>query len=313
MANMGATIKATGLTRNYGHNRAVDGVNLTLHKGDVLGLLGANGAGKSTTLRMLTGALAADAGHIEICGHDLREQPVRAKQHLGYLPERPPLYPELTVNEYLRFCARLHGIPRRQRRTTIAQARNDCELNAVANRLLGHVSTGYQQRVGIAQAIIHRPDIIILDEPVAGLDPQQIRQIRALITGLADNHSVIVSSHILPEIQAVASRVMLMHRGRVALDSPMADIGSRQPGHLRLGLHKPPNASSMTHIEGVAAAQQLTPDSWRITPQPDTDPAPALARAALNNDWGLFELAREQRTLEELFIDVTSRDEALAQ
>lgn len=306
------TLKASGLIRNYGPRRAVDNVNITLRKGEVLGLLGPNGAGKTTTLRMIIGALAPDAGRIDICGNDLKEHPVAAKRHIGYLPERPPLYPELTVNEYLQFCARLHGIARRDRRAAIATARTDCGLEDVGDRLIANISKGYQQRVGIAQAIMHRPDIIILDEPSSGLDPHQIRHIRELIARLADEHGVIVSSHILPEIQAVASRVMLIHHGRVTLDTPMAEIGTRRTRHVRIGLRNPPQVETLTAINGVAEARQLADNFWRITPEPDTDPTQVLARSALDNNWGLFELSQEQHTLEELFVELTSRDEAHA-
>lgn len=300
-------LQASALTRHFGPTCAVNALTLTLQAGEILGLLGPNGAGKTTTLRMLTGALAPDSGHIRVCGHDLRSRPIAAKRRLGYLPERPPLYPELTVNEYLYFCARLHRIPRRRRARAVAAAMHDCGLTDVGHRLLANLSKGYQQRVGIAQAIAHRPDVVILDEPTAGLDPHQIRHIRALIMRLARQHSVILSSHILPEIQATASRVMLMHQGRVALDADMAELTRQTDGHIRLRLRHAPTRAELEAIPGVATAMPLGADGWRIAAAGD-DPAETLAAAAIHNGWGLLELTREQRTLEELFVQLTTRD-----
>lgn len=217
-------VSAEKLNRRYGGKPAVVDVDLELRQGEILGLLGPNGAGKTTTLRMLAGSLAPSSGRVRICGLDMAEAPVRAKARLGYLPERPPLYPELTVDEYLGFCARLHGVARRARRDALASAKRDCGLADTGRRLLGNLSKGYQQRVGIAQAILHRPDVVILDEPTVGLDPNQIREIRGLIARLGENHSVLLSSHILPEIRAACSRVMIIHGGRVVFNRPMAEI-----------------------------------------------------------------------------------------
>ncbi len=311
-------LTAQGLTRYYGQYRAVDQVDITLARGEILGLLGPNGAGKTTTLRMLAGALAPSAGTIRITGHDLARAPIAAKRHIGYLPERPPVYPELTVDEYLRFCARLHGIGRRARGDAIASAKADCGLEDTGKRLIGNLSKGYQQRVGIAQAIAHRPDVVILDEPTAGLDPNQIRQIRALIARLAVQHSVIISSHILPEIQAVASRVMLIHRGRVALDAPMAELAAGgPPSRVRLHLTNAPEAveltANLTAIDGVEAAEHLADGEWRITAARGVDVRPQLATLAVQNGWGLVELAGEHRTLEELFTELTTHDKRAAE
>lgn len=303
-------LSASALTRDFGPTRAVDNVELTLHRGEILGLLGPNGAGKTTTLRMVTGALAPDAGRIRVCGHDLQSRPIAAKRCIGYLPEHPPLYPELTVNEYLRFCARLHRIRRRDRAAAMASAMADCGLDGVGRRLIGNLSRGYQQRVGIAQAIVHRPDVVILDEPTAGLDPNQIRQIRTLITRLADQHSVILSSHILPEIQAVASRVALIHQGRLALDTVMAALAQETGSRLRIGLTDTPNQTALEAIDGVASAERIDDEHWRITPLPGADPVSALATVAVYENWGLTELAYEQRTLEEMFLELTARDTA---
>ena len=217
-------LEAQSLSKQYGDRYVVHNFNLRLHSGEVLGLLGVNGAGKSTTMGMLTGCLATSSGHVTIKGVSLAQQPLMAKQALGYLPEQPPVYPELTVDEYLQYCAKLHGIKGTAINAAVNAAVADCGLTTMRKRLIGNLSKGYQQRVGIAQAIIHRPDVIILDEPTVGLDPVQIREIRALIKQLGTQHSVIISSHIMQEIQAVCSRVMVLHNGKTVLDDSMAHI-----------------------------------------------------------------------------------------
>lgn len=211
-----------GLSRYYGEDCAVESLNLQLQKGEVLGLLGPNGAGKSTTMQMLTGNLAPTTGSIQINGIDLLEEPRRAKQHIGYLPEQPPVYRDLTVNEYLDYCAKLHGLRGIARTQAINLACERCSLNEVKNRLIANLSKGYKQRVGIAQAILHNPAVVILDEPTVGLDPLQIREIRKLIRELGQEHSVILSTHILPEVQAVCDRVQILNRGRTVFNDSLA-------------------------------------------------------------------------------------------
>ncbi len=301
-------IEARALTRRYGPTVAVESLNLTLRKGEILGLLGPNGAGKSTTMKMLTGNLAPSDGEIAIKNISLREQPKAAKQHLGYLPEQPPVYPELTVDEYLRYCAGLHGVPKADRESALASAKRDCGLGDVGHRLVGNLSKGYQQRVGIAQAIIHRPPVVILDEPTVGLDPIQIREIRTLIKTLGENHSVILSSHILPEIQAVCSRVMIIARGRVVYNESIEATRGHGVGTITLGLRRPPEASALAGIVGVAQVNALGDGRFRIAHAADADPREALADAAARGNWGLYELSAQTRTLEEIFVELTSGD-----
>jgi ABC-2 type transport system ATP-binding protein len=207
-------IIARGLSRQFGRRVAVQAIDLELGHGEVLGFLGPNGAGKSTVMRMLTGNLAPSAGSIEICGIDLIDRPSEAKARIGYLPEIPPLYRELTVNEYLRFAARLHRVNSSKVSPALDMVTERCGLGDTGDRLIGSLSKGYQQRVGIAQAIIHDPDVIILDEPTAGLDPNQIREIRNLIRELGAERGVIVCTHILPEVESVCDRVQIVNEGR---------------------------------------------------------------------------------------------------
>jgi len=304
-------IEAKGLSRRYGPTVAVAGLDLTLKKGEILGLLGPNGAGKTTTMKMLAGCLAPSAGAVAINGVDLRESPKAAKQHLGYLPEQPPVYPELTVDEYLTYCAGLHGIDRKLRAGAVASAKKDCGLADVGKRLVGNLSKGYQQRVGLAQAIIHRPPVIILDEPTVGLDPIQIREIRALITELGKSHSVILSSHILPEIQAVCGRVMIINRGRVVFDESLAAVNAITT--IFAGFRKPPAASDLAAIAGVAGVDALAGGRFSIAPAPAADPREAIARTAAERGWALVELRAEQATLEEIFLAKTAGEEVASE
>lgn len=221
------SLSARDLCREYGRYVAVDHVSLELHRGEVLGLLGPNGAGKSTTMRMLTGLLAPSSGSIQICGIDLLEKPTAAKAQLGFLPEIPPLYPDLTVDEYLRLAARLHRVPKAEESAALASVKQRCGLNDCGNRLIGVLSKGFQQRVGIAQAIIHKPAVIILDEPSVGLDPNQMREIRQLIRDLGKTSSVILSTHLLSEVVSVCDRVQILHKGQVVFNQSMPEIQQR--------------------------------------------------------------------------------------
>lgn len=301
-------IEAHGLTRRYGGLTVVDDLSLTLRKGEILGLLGPNGAGKSTTMKMLTGTLAPSAGSVAIKGVSMAEDPKRAKQALGYLPEQPPVYPELTVDEYLDFAAGLHGLRGPVRQQALASAKRDCGLEEVSRRLIGNLSKGFQQRVGLAQAIIHRPPVVILDEPTVGLDPIQIRDIRGLIAALAQNHSVILSSHILPEIQAVCSRVMIIARGRAVYDQPVIATRDARFESVRVSLRRPPPVSALKAIDGIHQVVAIESGSFELHCKADQDPRDGIVDAAARGDWGLFELHARTRSLEDIFVELTSGD-----
>jgi len=279
-------IEARQLSRHYGPIAAVSGLNLTLRKGEILGLLGPNGAGKSTTLKMLAGCLSPSSGEVRINGVDLRDEPLAAKQALGFLPEQPPLYPELSVDEFLEFCAGLHGIPLGDRASAVAQAKASCGLGEVARRNIGNLSKGFQQRVGIAQAIIHRPPVVILDEPTIGLDPIQIREIRSLITELGKSHSVILSSHILPEIQAVCGRVMIIQKGRTVYDEPVQQ--ETRFGTVAVRLRRPPQVSALGKLADITRVDDLGEGRFRLHCAEGSDPRDAIVDAAAKNSWGLI-------------------------
>jgi ABC-2 type transport system ATP-binding protein len=222
-------IEASGLSKRYGDLVAVDDVSFSVQPGEVVGFLGPNGAGKTTTMRILTGFLPPTDGRAVIDGHDIFSDPLAARRAIGYLPESPPVYPEMSVEDYLLYVSKLKDVPRRQRRSAVDRALERCGLTDVRRRVIGALSKGFRQRVGLAQAIVHDPPVMILDEPTVGLDPIQIREIRTLIGELAGvregkARTVILSTHILPEVEAICQRVIIMHRGRKALDAPLAEL-----------------------------------------------------------------------------------------
>lgn len=223
-------IEARGLSKRYGDVVAVDDVSFSVGKGEVVGFLGPNGAGKTTTMRMLTGFIPPTDGTAVIAGHDIFEDPIAARRAVGYLPETPPLYPEMSVTAYLTYVARIKDVARRERREAVDRAVERCGLTGVRQQVIGTLSRGFRQRVGLAQAIVHDPAVLILDEPTVGLDPLQIREIRSLIAALAApdqgdaQHTVILSTHILPEVEAICRRVVLIHEGRKVVDAPLAEL-----------------------------------------------------------------------------------------
>jgi len=303
------TVSAKGLARHYGKHAAVHGLDLEVRQGEVLGLLGPNGAGKTTTMQMLTGNLAPSAGEIRVCGIDLLEQPVAAKTRIGYLPETPPLYRELTVVEYLRLAARLHRLPRAGCDTAASRAMQRCGLTEVSRKLIGTLSKGYQQRVGIAQAIVHEPDLIILDEPTVGLDPNQILDIRTLIRELGRAHSVILSTHILTEVEAVCDRVQILHHGELVFSNTIAGLREFQRGRtVTISLYRAPPIETLRGIEGVSTVDADGDGRFRIRFAPDVDPTATLVARAGAEDWGLHQLTPAQTSLEDVFVHLTRGD-----
>jgi ABC-2 type transport system ATP-binding protein len=303
------TVRATDLTRQFGERVAVDKVSFELNRGEVLGFLGPNGAGKTTTMQMLTGNLAPSAGQVEICGIDMLDRPTDAKARIGYLPETPPLYRDLTVNEFLQLAGRLHRVPKKELPAAVESAKQRCGIGDVGQRLIGALSKGYQQRVGIAQAIIHNPDVVILDEPTVGLDPNQIRDIRALIRELGGAHSVILSTHILPEVEQVCSRVQIIHKGRLVFADTLGGVSAFKGRSLMLGLRNPPPIEALASVPGVARVEPARGGLFRVEPAPDTDPVDALVQAAWDGKWNLFQLAPAVSSIEDVFVQLTHREE----
>ena len=305
------TVEASALTRLYGGREAVSDVSFTLNKGEVLGFLGPNGAGKSTTMKMLTGNLAPSSGSVKICGIDIIENPKEAKALIGYLPEQPPLYRELTVDEYLAIAARLHRVSGSHIKKAVQVAKERCGLTEMGKRLIENLSKGYQQRVGIAQAIIHNPMVVILDEPTVGLDPIQIRDIRALIKELGGEHSVILSTHILPEVEMVCDHVQIIHKGKLVFNGSIDVLRHQRHGNkLVLGLRKPPALDELLNIPGVTSAETLPNGLLRLQYAEGEMPAEAIAQKAVGNGWGLYQINPDQTTLEEVFVQLTFQEMA---
>lgn len=295
------------LSRFYGSLVAVNNISFHLDKGEVLGFLGPNGAGKSTTMQVITGNLAPSNGQIDICGFDLLDSAKPAKANIGYLPEQPPLYRELTVDEYLSFCAQLNRIEKSKQDTALTRTKERCGLTEVGQRLINNLSKGYQQRVGIAQAIIHNPAIVVLDEPTVGLDPIQIREIRTLIRELAEDHGVILSTHILPEVQITCDRVQIINRGQLVYSDNISNLNQRmQSNSLILGLHQTPVESELAALTNIEHVEKLPNNRFRLSHAIEHSPAENIAQIAVEKNWGLFELTPEQKTLEQVFVELTS-------
>ena len=306
-------IEVTHLSRHYGPIQAVSDISFNVRRGEVLGFLGPNGAGKSTTMQMLTGNLAPSHGAIRICDIDLLDQPKSAKAQIGYLPEQPPVYRELTVDEYLTFCARINRISKQQIPTALARAKARCGLNEVSGRLIGNLSKGFQQRVGIAQAIIHSPAIVVLDEPTVGLDPIQIREIRSLIRELSQEHGVILSTHILPEVQMTCDRVQIISRGHLVYSDTMDKLNQQTSAtSVVLGLDNSVADDELMQLPQINRVEQLAPQRWRLHFQPDSQPTTAIAKAVIDRGWQLLELTPEHKTLEQIFVDITTAEEIAA-
>jgi ABC-2 type transport system ATP-binding protein len=305
------TLSARDLTRRHGRRHAVNGVSLELHRGEVLGLLGPNGAGKSTTLQMLTGALQPHSGHIEICGFDLATQPNQAKARIGFLPETPPLYRDMRVEDYLTFAARLRQLPASRIAGALSETVRRCGLQEARNKIIGTLSKGFQQRVGIAQAIIHDPEVIILDEPTVGLDPAQIRDIRALIRELGDSHSVILSTHLLAEVENICDRVEIMHNGRLIYGDSSDRM--KQYGQLpgfTVTLLAPPDLAELQAIDGVQAVEPLSPTRFKILHASGSSPGTKLLALAAKHGWQVEQLTPLQPRLEDVFVQITASETA---
>jgi len=306
-------IKVSGIERYYANTHVVKNLDFELHKGDILGFLGPNGAGKSTTMQIISGCLAPDAGQIEINGFDLTEQPTKAKQQIGYLPELPPLYKELTVNEYLSYTARLRKIPKNELSQAFEKSKSRCGLTMVGNKLISSLSKGYQQRVGIAQAIIHNPAVIILDEPTVGLDPIQIQEIRQLIIELGKDHGVILSTHILPEVQAVCNRVQIIRQGELVYHSDMQTLtNSMHSEQTELCFKNSIDLSLFASVLEFWKIEKITETTYLVEfkgKKEECDNALNLLLTIItDNKLPLVSMTPKTQSLEQIFIDLTAND-----
>jgi len=312
-------IRATRLTKNYGLHRAVDDVSFQVRRGEIVGLLGPNGSGKTTIMRMLTGFFAPTYGECRIAGIDVREAPLEARRHIGYLPEQVALYPEMKVRRYLGFVARVHGVAGRLA-PWVDDAMERCGLANMADRYIGKLSKGYRQRVGIAQAIIHKPDVLILDEPTVGLDPRQIVEIRALIRELAGGATILLSTHILPEVSITCRRVLILDRGKLVAEDTAEGLARHtlDRGEMVVRLEAPEErvVAVFRECPGVTGVQVAARENGvltlHVTGRTPDELAPQLAKAAAFRGWALHELSPKQISLEDLFVKILERAERSA-
>ena len=302
-----ALIQVENLSRYYQNNRAINQLSFSLHAGEVLGFLGPNGAGKSTTMQIISGNVAPNEGEVRIGGYDILESPREAKQLLGYLPEHPPVYRDAKVDEYLGYCAKLHRLRGRDVAEAVGRVKEQCGLEQVGNRLLGNLSKGYQQRAGIAQAIIHNPPVVILDEPTVGLDPIQIREIRELIRSLGSERSVILSTHILSEVQATCDRVQIIREGELIYNASTESLNYSREAATIIDLQRPPTLEQMNQCDGIDHAEALEGNRFRVFLRADSS-AEQLVELTVEKNWGLCRLVPEQQSLEDLFIELTRNE-----
>ncbi|MEZ5355322.1 MAG: ABC transporter ATP-binding protein [Bryobacteraceae bacterium] len=315
-------IKVEALTKRYARTVAVNNVSFEVTKGQIVGFLGPNGAGKTTTMRVLTGFLPPTEGRAEVAGFDVSKDPLEVKRRIGYLPETPPVYPEMEVIEYLQFVGRLKGVPKADLNRRANEVAERCRVADVRTKLIGKLSKGYRQRVGLAQAIIHNPDVLILDEPTAGLDPKQIIQTRGLIKELAGEHTIILSTHILPEVEQTCERVIIINKGKVVATDTVGNLTSRLRGAdsvaLELkagdGINPAQVQQRLEQVPGVSRVVSREAHEGRLRFEVEGLEGryvrPDLARAVVESGWGLHELQGMAFSLEEIFLQLTSTDAA---
>jgi ABC-2 type transport system ATP-binding protein len=312
-------IEVQHLTKRYGRVTAVDDVSFRVEPGEILGFLGPNGAGKTTTMRILTGYMPASEGRATVAGYDVFTHPIEAKRRTGYLPETPPLYPDMTVREYLDFVARIKRVPSAERSSRVDAVMKRTRIDDMSTRACGKLSKGYRQRVGLAQAIIHNPDVLILDEPTAGLDPKQIIETRELIRSLAGSHTIILSTHILPEVSQTCQRVVIINKGRVvAVDTP-DNLTARLRGAETLYVHVDAEGAAepevaLAAVPGVtrvtAADSRPAAGIYEVQSEHGRDVRRELAREIVMRGWGLLELRPMRVSLEDVFLQVTTEEVA---
>jgi ABC-2 type transport system ATP-binding protein len=314
-------IEAHDLTRKFGDFTAVAGVSFALSEGEIVGILGPNGAGKTTTIRMLTGFLPPSSGRVTLGGRDLfggTPDAIAVRRDLGYLPESVALYPEMRVEEYLSYRARLEGMDRTAIRRRLGEALERCLLSDVRRQVIGTLSKGYRQRVGLAGAILHDPKVLVLDEPTVGLDPKQIVAIRELIRDLGRKHTLLLSTHILPEVELLCGRVLIFDRGRIVAEGSPDQLRERLQGQVAVTVEFEAGAESMaeglSRIEGVTAVRPEgdRPGRFVLECLPGADPRAAIFRLAVERSWTLIELASARASLEDIFVRLTTRDTEVA-
>ncbi len=317
-------IKVEGLTKRYARNVAVDNISFEVEKGQIVGFLGPNGAGKTTTMRVLTCFLPPTSGTAQVAGFDVLESPFEVKKRIGYLPETPPVYPEMEVIEYLNFVGSLKGLSGADRKRRVDEVMDRCAVAEVRNKLIGQLSKGFRQRVGLAQAIVHNPDVLVLDEPTSGLDPKQILETRDLIHKLAGDHTIILSTHILPEVEATCERVVIISKGKLVATDTVSNLTKRLRGTEMVSVEVDGRGAELDSGAVHRKLEQISGVS-RVVPRDSRDGRACfeveslqgrsiradLARAVVESGWDLFELHAAALSLEEVFLELTSSTKAV--
>jgi ABC-2 type transport system ATP-binding protein len=313
-------ISVENLTKRYATKTAIDGVSFEVGKGEILGFLGPNGAGKTTTMRIISGYMPSSEGVVRVGGFDVAEQPIEVRRRIGYLPENPPLYTEMTVLGYLRFVAKIKGVAPAQLDSEVLRVMEKVNITDVKDRIIAKLSKGYKQRVGLAQALLNDPPVLILDEPTIGLDPKQIQEVRELIKALRGNHTVVLSTHILPEVEQTCTRVIIIDRGKiVAVDTPQ-NLRMQTQGAARISVEvEGPSAdvaSALKSVGGVTEVRIVAENDGRsrfeVGSEMRQDVRRELARTIVNKGWGLLELQSATMSLEDIFIKLTTAEETAA-
>jgi ABC-2 type transport system ATP-binding protein len=309
-------IEVENLGKTYVTEPVVRDLSFFVPEGQVLGFLGPNGAGKTTVMRMLTAFLPPTTGRVVVAGVDLDQDPVELRRNVGYLPENVPLYPELRVDEYLRFRADVEGVPRAEVAARVDEVIGSCLIGDVRRQMIGTLSKGYRQRVGLAGALVHKPKVLILDEPTVGLDPNQIIKVRELVAELGRDHTVLLSTHILPEVEQVCERVFIIDRGRIVADGTPDALRTRLVGNptlaVELGGAGGEAAAALTALPGVVAVQEIGDGGFRLEHGAGADPREAVFRLAVERGWVLLGLTPQRATLEDVFVRLTTREDAVA-
>ena len=317
-------IEVDKLTKRFGNFKAIDDVSFRVEKGEILGFLGPNGAGKTTTMRILTCFLPASEGTVRVAGFDVFENAMEVKRRIGYLPEQPPLYEEMTVDSYLSFVAKIKGVFPGDRKKRIQQVKEQVRVEDYGDKLIKHLSKGFKQRVGLAQALIHDPEVLILDEPTAGLDPNQIREVRELIKSLSGNHTIILSTHILPEVSVTCDRVVIISKGKIAAVDTPENLTRQQQGASRISLKiKGPDSGlkeRLREVAGVLSVEASVLDgdgeevhSFSVETELKQDIRGQLARSVIESGFELVELRSMELSLEDVFTQLTTQEEVRSQ
>jgi len=305
-------IKVENLTKYYGARLAVDNISFNVKKGEIVGFLGPNAAGKTTTMRILTGFLAPTQGDVRIAGYNTQSDSLKARQHIGYLPESVPLYTDMTVRTYLDYMARLRGMDKTKIKSRIEEVEEICHLEEYIDVIIGKLSKGFRQRVGVAQAIIHEPEVLILDEPTVGIDPIQVSMTRQLIRELGKEHTILLSTHILPEVSIICERVIIIHEGKIAAEDSIENLSNVIGGSKRIRLEVEGPSKNITErlrqITGITKVNYRAP-YYIIECSPTQDPRPKIMEAIVQGGWALLSMESLEMSLEDIFLKLTAEEE----